>query len=264
MQKVNMSLLPPSLLARYLALPRTIAEIDNMCEHCGNTVEVKEITIKDEVRYSLVKCTCRIAEEKRLEQEQIRKAMLDTASRHTYTWLGGRWTDVALREKTFETFDQSKQLAAYESARMFANDPYGVLVLHGTYGTGKTHLLAAICNTALRNKKPVKSLFTTSPKMFAAIQERIQRNEEYYPIIDKAIQTPLLVIDDIDKAKYSEFREEIYFSIVDDRIKAGMPIAVSTNRLSELASFVGGAVCSRLKTGQIEVEMAGDDYREEM
>lgn len=147
---------------------------------------------------------------------------------------------------------------------MFANDPFGVLVLHGTYGTGKTHLLAAVGNKVLRNKKPMESLFTTSPKLFGAIQDRIQRGEEYYSLIDSAVRTPLLIIDDIDKAKWTEFREEIYFSIIDDRIKDRKPIAISTNRLDELASFVGGAVCSRLKTCQIEAEMIGIDYREEI
>jgi DNA replication protein DnaC len=78
------------------------------------------------------------------------------------------------------------------------------------------------------------------------------------------MKTNLLVIYDLDKAKHSEFREEIYFEIIDERVKAGRPIAISTNRLDAIEDYVGGAVCSRLKIGQIPVEMRGVDYRENM
>ena len=265
MEKINSKFLPKGAKAWYQKLPQTPESVTYTCEACGCLVEAHKVSFGEDTRYSRTKCPCRVAEEKRLEQEKIRAEILDAQSRHTYSWLGSRWSDVALRQKSLENFDQSKQMLAYETARMFARNPNGALVLHGSYGTGKTHLLAAICNTALYNKnKSIYSLFTTSSKLFAAIQERIQRNEEYFPMIDRAIQTPLLVLDDIDKAKWSEFREEIYFSIIDERVKAGRPTAISTNRLEDLSTFVGGAVCSRLKIGQIGVEMTGADYREDL
>jgi DNA replication protein DnaC len=265
MEKINGKFLPKGAQVWYQKLPITPESATYTCEVCGNLVEAHKVSFGEDTRYSRTKCPCRVAEEKRLEQEKIRAEILDTQSRHTYSWLGSRWSDAILRQKSFKNFDQSKQVLAYEAARMFAENPDGALVLYGTYGTGKTHLLAAICNTALYNKKrPIYSLFATSPKLFAAIQERIQRNEEYFPLIERAIQTPLLVLDDIDKAKWTEFREEIYFSIIDERVKSGRPTAISTNRLDDLSTFVGGAVCSRLKIGQVEVEMVGADYREEL
>ena len=265
MQKINMSMMPQSMKDHYLALPKSPEESIKICDVCHQEIFAREIHIGNQIRYAPGKCPCRYAEEKRLEQEKIRAELLEAQSRHTYTWLGSRWSYTGLRDKTFDTFDAERQPHGYEAARMFANDPYGTLVLHGTFGTGKTHLLAAVCNQALYNKqKPVYSLFTTAPVLFAAIQDRIGHNEDYYPLIDRAIETPLLVLDDIDKAKHSEFREEIYFAIIDRRIQAGKPVALSTNRLSDLADFVGGAVCSRLKIGQIDVEMTGADYRDEL
>ena len=47
-------------------------------------------------------------------------------------------------------------------------------------------------------------------------------------------------------------------------MNAELPTAISTNRIDELADDVGSAVCSRLKVGQIAVEMRGADDREEM
>jgi hypothetical protein len=84
-----------------------------------------------------------------------------------------------------------------------------------------------------------------------------QVNEENQALLDRCVNTPLLVIDDIDKAKHTDAREEVYFTIIDARTNAALPTAISTNRIEDLADYVGGAVCSRLKVGQIAVEMTG-------
>src|SRR5437879_5446898 len=167
-------------------------------------------------------------------------------------------------QKTFENFDSRKQPKAYQSAKMFASYLKGTFVLDGTYGTGKTHLLAAICNAALRSEKPITSLFTTSATLFAAIQKRIGNNEDFQGLIQRAVLTPLLCLDDIDKTKWTEWREEIYFAIVDERTRRGLPIAISTNKLDDLHKYTGGAVASRLKIGQIPVVLIGEDYRRGM
>lgn len=185
--------------------------------------------------------------------------------KHTYAWLGERWSDEALATKTFANFKVERQPEAYEVVQDFAEMLVGTLILHGSFGTGKTHLLAALCNVLrTREHKPKASLFVTSPKLFNSIQERIGNKESYAKLIAQAISTPLLVIDDLDKAKWTEFREELYFEIIDERTKAGKPIAISTNRLADLERFVGGACASRLSIGQIEVEMTGEDYRREL
>lgn len=237
----------------------TAEEATWVCETCG-VVQPRQLRVNG--RWIRQKCTCQIAHEKAQEAQEWRLKELLGLINVTYAWLGVRWSDKPLVEKTFETFEVDRQQNAFIACRDFAIDLSGTLILHGTYGTGKTHLLAAICNELRLHM--VASRFTTSPKLFKAIQERIQYNEDYNGIIHNAITTPLLVIDDIDKAKVSEFREEIYFEIVDERTKHGLPIAISTNRLTDLANYVGGAVCSRLSIGQIAVQMIGDDYRMEM
>ena len=153
---------------------------------------------------------------------------------------------------------------AYDTACEFAHQPYGTLVLHGTFGTGKTHLLAAICNAALQKSKPTSSLFATSANLFAAIQYRIGPGRSHLPLLQKAICAQLLVLDDINETKWTEKREEMYFAIIDGRTKRELPTAISTNKLEKLADYVGGAVASRLKMYRTEVEMIGADYREEL
>jgi hypothetical protein len=66
-------------------------------------------------------------------------------------WLGTRWVDTdVVREmcgKTFDSFDPSRQEEAYEQAFALAQNPRGNVLLYGNYGTGKTYLEAAICNS---------------------------------------------------------------------------------------------------------------------
>ena len=237
-------------------------EVTWECSTCG-VQEPRSYTWKKVTYYSYRKCACQLAEEERVEKERRRQERLEHAANYTYNWLGSRWSETPLRKKTFENFRAEQQPDAYDMARDFASDPRGTFILHGTYGTGKTHLLVAICNEALFTHD-MQSLFTTSTKLFAAIQQRIGNHEDHYALVERAVKTPLFVLDDVDKAKWTEFREEMYFAIIDERVKRELPIALSTNRLEELDSFVGGAVYSRLKVRQIAIAMVGQDYREEL
>jgi DNA replication protein DnaC len=223
-------------------------------EGCG-WIEPLEIVGKLRRRH----CACeskarRLYEMYKQEQDWVRQQ-----ARSTYGWLGEVRSDIALLEKTFENFDASRQAIAYRGAKAFADVLSGTLILHGSYGTGKTHLLAALCNEVMRRQ--IRCLFVTAPKLFQTIVGRISKKESWEDIVTRAIQTPLLVIDDIDKAKSTEHREEVYFAILDERVKAGRPTAISTNKLDELENYVGGACESRLKIGRIAMKMVGEDVR---
>lgn len=198
------------------------------------------------------------------QEERERFKKLQNMQKGTFQWLGD-WDDSALTGKTFENFEQGRQQNAYNIIRKFANDLEGHIILRGSYGTGKTHLLAALCNELRNRTKPIGSRFAAAPSLFHAIQDYMKSDydEPYTDLIRKAINTPLLVLDDIDKAKYSEFREEIYFDIIDGRTKNGKPTAISSNR-TDIAQFLGGACASRLSIGLIEIDMVGGDYRPEL
>lgn len=252
---------PKHLAEKFRALPTDPQEVTWECTTCGE-ITPQTFTVDGVPHYSRrLMCPCQEKEKERKEKEEQRREWVEMQSDRIYSWLGSRWADPSLTKKTFDNFNAAKQPEAYEAARLYAANPSGTLVLYGTYGTGKTHLLAAVCNEALvRHSKT--SRFATAPELFGAIQQKIGNNEDYYELVERAIKTPLFVIDDIDKSKWTEFREEIYFAIIDKRTKRELPTAISTNRLSELASFVGGAVCSRLQIGQIAIPMNGEDYRE--
>lgn len=231
-----------------------------ICDVCG---EVEPYHVKLTGRYLRQPCQCQLAEVRREKLAAYKVLQLREQMRYTFDWLGDDRSDLSLVEKTFENFQVYRQQDAYDAARAFCLNMEGrCLTLYGSYGTGKTHLLAAVCNELRVGGQ--RSRFTTAPKLFRAMQERIGSHGDYMHLMRVAITTPLLLIDDIDKAKPSEWKEEIYFELLDERTKRGLPIAISTNKLSELAHYIGGAACSRLSIGQIAVEMAGADFRMEM
>ncbi|MBO0793891.1 MAG: ATP-binding protein, partial [Ktedonobacteraceae bacterium] len=146
--------------------------------------------------------------------------------------------------------------------RAFAFNPQGNLLLYGPYGLGKTHLLAALAN--LRRAAGRPCLFASAVTLFDAIQEQVSNNEDYHRLIKQAIQTPLLLLDDPDKPKWSEFREEIYYQLIDGRTRRGLPLALASNCApAELDQYIGGAARSRLMMGMIPVPISGSDYRME-
>jgi DNA replication protein DnaC len=232
--------------------------------HQGHGI-IEPVFVESLGRFRKAMCPCE--KEAQVKNGQIKEQRahlkrIEALKKETFGWLGSSWADAALGLKTFANFEASRQTTAFEMVRSFQDIMRGTLILHGPYGTGKTHLLSALCNALHEQDKAC--LFASSTKLFSAIQDLIGRNESYVSLLNRAMHTPLLIFDDIDKAKATDFRQEIYFAIIDERTRRELPTAISTNKLAELESFVGGAVRSRFKIGQIDIEMNGSDYREEL
>lgn len=231
---------------------------------------VQPVYVESLDKYRRGSCMCE--KEAREQYFQARRqgefaTQLARLRKNTFGWLGEQWEELEMTRKTFYNFEEERQPEALQMIRYFLDDlvsgsQHGHLILHGPYGTGKTHLLAGLCNALHEHNRDC--LFASSVNLFSAISDSIGRNEPHTPLLRRAISTPLLVLDDIDKAKTSDFRQEIYFAIIDGRTKKGLPTAISTNRLAELECFVGGPVFSRLKSGRITIEMTGSDYRAEL
>ncbi len=210
--------------------------------------------------YARRPCACeRLANEKQALQA-MKELTAQARVRHTYTWLGQEWSQMDMAERTFATFQRERQPKAFDLAQSFANNPQGVLVLYGDYGVGKTHLLAAVANYLGAFGTPC--LFTSMGMFFKAIQGRIQQNQDYLDLLQRAIRTPLLLLDDIDKLKPSEFREEWLYELINGRTNKGSPLAISSNSApNELEPWIGKAGCSRLMMGLMPVRMIGPDFR---
>ena len=105
-------------------------------------------------------------------------------------------------------------------------------------------MLAALTNAAVERGQTCR--FASAVSLFDALQERIELRQDYHELLRQAIGAPLLILDDVDKLKPSEFREETLYTILNGRSVSGLPLALTCNNPPDaLAPWIGGAGCSR-------------------
>ncbi len=189
-------------------------------------------------------------------------AIREHRSRRTYTWLGAEWSDLDLQAKTFEDFDHTRVQLAYLQMQKWAITPAGNAILYGLYGLGKTHLLAATANEL--GRRGISVLFATAYKFFDCLAHKIAASEDHLPLIDEAKRARVLILDDVDKVKPTEWKLAVWHDLLDDRVNRGLPTALSTNKFHELENYLGASVRDRLRVGAVEIEFLGESYRREL
>lgn len=154
------------------------------------------------------------------------------------------------------------------------------LMIAGTYGTGKTHLAAAIANELIGKKTPV--ICMTMIDLLDKIREtyntyRDARTGNYdgefseASLLQKYQDVPLLIIDDIGSEQPTEWGISKIFAIINARYEGYMPTIVTTNysgdELERRMTPDGGdaknakKTLDRLKEMCVGIEMAWDSWR---
>jgi DNA replication protein DnaC len=144
-----------------------------------------------------------------------------------------------LENLTFETFRprgrigigpyQSESIErAFNQARQFVQSQNGWLVLQGSYGSGKTHLAAAITNESASLGVP--ALFITVPDLLDQLRFAYNSPETTFEERFEAVRrAPLLVLDDFGTQNATEWAEEKLFQILNFRYTNRLPLVVTTN-----------------------------------
>lgn len=144
----------------------------------------------------------------------------------------------ALADKTLSNFDsephgytwadcESLKLAHHLSIQ-FVNDTNGWVLLEGTYGTGKTHLAAAIGNALLEKGHIV--LFITAPDLLDYLRSTFQANDnEHDDKFERVRSAPVLIIDDLGTENPSGWTKEKLFQILNHRYTHKLPTVITTN-----------------------------------
>lgn len=166
--------------------------------------------------------------------------------------------------RTFETFDSTRNPDAYATCLSYAdsytNSERNFLLLTGAYGTGKTHLAAAIANRLMDNGVPV--LFNTFGGHLNKLKLEFGNSKSNYLSMMQNIE--MLMMDDIGKEQQTEWTRAITFEVINYRYEHKLPVVMTTNLQSrQLSEYLGGAVWSRLHEICQGVKTIGGDYRRE-
>jgi len=117
-----------------------------------------------------------------------------------------------------------------DAARLALTEPAGFLYLWGGPGNAKTEVLIAICNELrLRGLSVLYIKFAKLVEyMREAMTEKRQRHlgqsdqRNYSDRFEQVLGLNVLAVDELDKARLTEFAQEFRFDFLDDRYRQGI------------------------------------------
>jgi DNA replication protein DnaC len=178
-----------------------------------------------------------------------------------------------LKDLTFQTFKprgrkglgemQSTSLEmAYNRAHHYAQNLNGWLLLQGGYGSGKTHLAAAIANFAVGMGVP--TLFLTVPDLLDALRFAYGAEDTTFEErFDQIRNAKLLVLDDFGTQNATGWAQEKLFQIINYRYINKLSTVITTNlSLDEIEPRIRSRLSDPDLVGS--VRMAAPDYRRPM
>ncbi|MBC8504875.1 MAG: ATP-binding protein [Chloroflexi bacterium] len=199
-------------------------------------------------------CVCRRGElDRRVHQRLFALSRLDELQHLNFDNFRPRGR-VGLRPALADSLEQ-----AYNQAQMFARSHKGWLLLYGGYGSGKTHLAAAIANLSVDLGIP--TLFITVPDLLDTLRFSYDDpNATFEQRFEEIRNAPLLVMDDFGTQNATEWAQEKLFQILNFRYINKLPLVVTTNLLLE---EMEPRIRSRLDDPELvtRVNIKAQDYR---
>jgi DNA replication protein DnaC len=277
--------------------PQKAAEsLGRYCQHCGKLqiprIERYKLPWLDEPRETFLwprKCGC--PEEAaavelgavQLKQQQERQAQTEWEQKLERAgldgWLGrASFDNFAIRDEWPQVGKLRLDVLAYADALLggtLEHKPW--LILYGDYGTGKSHLAAAVVRAALEAKWP-QCYFRVWTEYLRRLQNswdtRGDDTAERQGDIEQELSTGrMVVIDDLDKRRPTGWSRETLFTALNHRYNLGLPTILTFNwgpedadpkapgRLA-LEEYLGRAMLDRLIGSAWRViEFRGPSYR---
>ena len=149
--------------------------------------------------------------------------------------------------------------AAFNQAHHYAGNLNGWLLLRGGYGSGKTHLAAAIANFAVGMGVP--TLFLTVPDLLDMLRFSYDSEDTTFEQRFNEIRNAsLLVLDDFGTQNATPWAQEKLFQIINYRYINKLPLVVTTNLSLE---DIDARIRSRLADPELvtDCRINAPDYR---
>jgi len=126
--------------------------------------------------------------------------------------------------------DELKSLeAAFAAAQDFANNPNGWIVFTGPYGSGKTHLAAAIGHQCRDNGYDL--IFVSVPELLDHLRATFSPNSTISldRLFEEVKTTRLLILDDLDTGSSTTWAKEKLYQLFNYRYLSRLPTVITTS-----------------------------------
>ena len=135
----------------------------------------------------------------------------------------------ARKNERLSADEQASLDAAFHAAQTFADEPTGWLVFMGTFGTGKTHLAAAIGN--YRSALGENPVFTLIPDLLDHLRATFNPNSatSYDFVFNQVRDAELLILDDLSTQNATPWAREKLYQILNHRYERKLPTVITTS-----------------------------------
>ena len=228
---------------------------DPNCPHCHGLGYLRQdLPLGHPDFGKLQVCTCRHRQiSQQIHARLFALSNLDELSHLTFDNFQPRGR-IGLRPLQADSLEQ-----AYNQARLFAQSLNGWLLVQGYYGTGKTHLAAAVANFAVSMGVP--TLFLTVPDLLDTLRFAYDDPAATFESRFEEIRSaPLLVMDDFGTQNATSWAQEKLFQILNYRYINRLPLVLTTNLM---LSEIEGRIRSRLEDPELvtRVHIRAPDFR---
>ena len=218
----------------------------NRWEECG---EERLFRYKQwEGEYLIYRCPCELEREKeRIQKAREEKRKENIKKLFGQSKLGKRFLQCSLENFTVVEGAEKAFRAIKELVDSFPPPRGEGLVLYGPPGGGKTHLSAA-CALELLEREYAVIFEQSAELMYRFNRTYTGGGESEEEIMQALIGADLLILDDLEKGKWTDKVEERIYVIVNGRYRDMKPLLITTNlNPPELEHLVGRAIFDRLR-----------------
>ena len=137
------------------------------------------------------------------------------------------------KDEGLSTAEVSNLDRSIQAAKQFAEDPRGWLIFVGDYGTGKTHLAAAIGN--YRAMKGYPPLLVSVPDLLDYLRASFhpESRQSYDRRFEEIRSSPLLILDDLGVQSSTPWAKEKLYQLFGYRFHAELPTVITSSQKLE-------------------------------
>lgn len=234
------------------AKPLQIPE-GSVCEFCGRPLEYiaalqhtngiyeweverwSSVPVRCKCEKAAAKWAAQDAEDERQAQEEQRRREEAARKARAEKQLAQSGMKARFLSRTFANFrtDTPGRARAHRVAKEYADNFTAHsangdgLYIEGTFGTGKTHLAAAIALQLMEQGHSV--IFRTADDLLRDIKATFDDGDGERKVLERLKGCDLLVIDDIGKEQATDWSTAQLYAIINDRYECQKPVIVTTN-----------------------------------